>query len=115
VVPGHLHRAVQPPAPAFWASVQAPASFGQHHGGAERQERAEAKAERLLRAELKQRGWDARELARRRKGDRQKAKLALRLRQQTTMTWGWIAEKLVMGAAGYAANCVRALSGREGQ
>jgi putative transposase len=92
---------------------QMSASFGQHHGGAERQESAAAKAERLLRAELNQRGWDVKELARRRKGDPQKAKLALRLRQQTTMTWGWIAEKLAMGVAGYAANSVRALSARK--
>jgi hypothetical protein len=44
----------------------------------------------------------------RRKGDRQKARIATRLRQETTMTWDWIAEKLAMGAGAYAANCARA-------
>src|SRR3982074_921393 len=50
------------------------------------------------------------DLARRRKGDKHKRKIALRLRRETTMTWEWIAQRLEMGAAGYAANCVRALN-----
>jgi hypothetical protein len=38
--------------------------------------------------------------------------LAQRLRQETTVTWNWIARGLVMGASGYAADCVRSfLSG----
>jgi hypothetical protein len=43
----------------------------------------------------------------RRKGDL-KIKIARRLRQETTMTWAWIAEHLAMGAGGHAANRVRA-------
>jgi hypothetical protein len=87
--------------------------FGKHHDGPERHESAVAKAERLLREELRRRNWGAEDLARRRKGDRQKAKIALRLRQETTMTWDWIAEKLAMGAGAYAANCVRVARGEE--
>ena len=34
--------------------------------------------------------------------------MAKRLRRETTMTLGWIAEQRAMGAAGYAANCLRA-------
>jgi hypothetical protein len=38
--------------------------------------------------------------------------LAQRPRQETTVTWNWIARGLVMGASGYAADCVRSfLSG----
>jgi len=78
------------------------------HGGSERQETAEAKAERLLSEALKQRGWDVAELVRRRKADGEKLKIAKRLRHGTTMTWAWIARHLEMGTAGYVANSVRA-------
>jgi hypothetical protein len=45
-------------------------------------------------------------------GDRAKAQIAQRLRQETTVIWDWIARRLVMGASGYAANCGRSfLSG----
>jgi hypothetical protein len=55
---------------------------------------------------------DGGELKRCKKGDWAKAQIAQRLRQETTVTWGWIARGLVMGASGYAANCVRSfLSG----
>jgi len=46
-------------------------------------------------------------LERLRKGDSRKIKIATRLRQETTMTWEWIAENLRMGAAGDAAKRVR--------
>jgi hypothetical protein len=41
------------------------------------------------------------------KGDPAKVKIARRLRQETTMTWDWIAQRLNMGAAGYAAQFLR--------
>ena len=82
-------------------------SFGLHHDGGERQESAEAKARRLLAEELGRRGWSQEDLARLQKRDRQEVKIASRLRQETTMTWDWIAERLEMGATAYAANCVR--------
>lgn len=77
------------------------------HGGDEREETAVARAERLLNEELKRRGWDETELARRRKSDGKKLEIAQRLRSETTMTWAWIASHLQMGTAGYAANSVR--------
>ena len=63
----------------------------------------------ILREELKRRGWDHKELTRRKKGDRAKAQVAERLRRETTMSWKWIANVLTIGAAGYAAASVRQL------
>jgi REP element-mobilizing transposase RayT len=77
--------------------------LGKHHGGPERQETAIAKAERLLAEELRRRKVRLEDLAERPKGDRQKARIALWLREETTMTWDWIAEKLAMGVGPYAA------------
>ena len=74
----------------------------------ERQETEEAKAERILAGELKRRKWSRKDLAQRRKGDKEKVKIAGRLRGETTMTLNWIAERLSMGVAGYAAQCLRA-------
>jgi hypothetical protein len=90
--------------------TQMEGGFGPHHGGVERRESAEAKAGRLLAEELKRRKWDRAELTRRRKGDRQKLELALRLRRETTMTWAWLAQQLALGTAGHAANGIRRLT-----
>ena len=67
-----------------------------YYGGAERQETAEARAERILAQELRRRQWGLGELARRRKGDKEKVKIGRRLRNETTMTLNWIAERLAM-------------------
>ena len=56
------------------------------------------KAEQLTRQELKQRSWSEAQLGRQRKGDPEKVRIALRLRQETTMTLSWIAQRLQMGA-----------------
>jgi putative transposase len=87
--------------------AQMESKFGRHHGGSERQETDAARAERLLAEELKRRRWTDGQLATRRKGDREKVKIARRLRGETTMTLEWIAARLNMGAAGYAAQCLR--------
>ena len=81
--------------------------LGRHHGGPERQETAASRAERLLAEELKRRGWTSGQLTGRRKGNREKVKIARRLRKETTMALDWIAQRLNMGAAGYAAHCLR--------
>ena len=70
----------------------------------DRQESGERKAERLVAEGLKTLGWDEKELALRRKGD--KGKLARRLRAQTTMTLAWIAQQLCMGSWTYTANLI---------
>jgi len=40
-------------------------------------------------------------------------KIALRLRQETTMTWGWIADQLLMGTGGSSANGVRVATAKK--
>jgi len=40
-------------------------------------------------------------------------KIALRLRQETTMTWAWITDQLLMGTGGSAANAVRAATAKK--
>ncbi|HRY50591.1 MAG TPA: hypothetical protein P5186_21280 [Candidatus Paceibacterota bacterium] len=71
--------------------------MGAQHYGAERQESGAAKAERLVREELAELGWEASDLAQRRKGDPGKVRIARRLWQETTMTLGWIARRLNNG------------------
>ena len=78
--------------------------MGAEHYGAERQETGEAKAERMVQTELERRGWTARTLAQKRKGDPVKIRIAQRLRAETTMTLGWIAEHLQMGTKSHLAH-----------
>jgi len=75
--------------------------MGAEHYGEERAQKAEAKAEQIIAEELKLRRWKEAELKKRSKGDAAKLSLAARLRDQTTMTAGWIAERLGMGSRGY--------------
>jgi hypothetical protein len=79
---------------------------GEHQGGEEKQESAEQQAERMVLGELSRRRWAEDELKRRRKGDREKVKMAARLRRETTMTLKWIAERLSMGTWTNVANCL---------
>ena len=67
-------------------------------------ESAEALADRLVAGEMKRLGWTEPTLAERRKGDPAKVALARRLRRETTMTLGWIAERLKMGTRSYLAH-----------
>ena len=75
--------------------------MGEHHYGEERVETEHESAEGIVRDGLKRLGWKAGDLARRRKGDPEKLKLALRLRKETTVTVKWIAERLRMGTWTY--------------
>ena len=79
----------------------------QHHGAALRAS-DEQRAERLAGQMVRELGWTETELRQQRKGDRQKARMAARLREETTMSWNWIAKRLVMGHWRTAANAVRA-------
>lgn len=78
------------------------------HYGPELREADAAHAEKIVRAELRQRRWTQASLGERRKGDPEKIKMALRLRQETTMTLKWIAQRLNMGTWTYASNCLGA-------
>jgi hypothetical protein len=82
-------------------------SFGAHHGGEEREESCQGQAERLLESELKRLGWTKEDLAGRPKGDARKVQVAQRLREETTMTLAWIAERLLMGSASTVAQSLR--------
>src|SRR5207249_7686282 len=78
--------------------------MGGEHYGPERQESAQAKAERIVAEELRRAGWTAKTLEHQPKGDPTKVKIAQRLRQETTMTLAWIAERLRMGTKTHLAH-----------
>ena len=80
---------------------------GKQHCGEELRESEEQKAGRLIGQALKQFKWTEEDLKARRKGDMMKARLANRLRSETTVTWPWIAERLAMGHWRTALNAVR--------
>jgi hypothetical protein len=52
-------------------------------------------------------GGDKKELPRRRKGDPQKAKLARRLRRETTLSLKWIVQRLPMGSRTCVSNLLK--------
>ena len=74
---------------------------GDWHYGPELMESAEAKAGRLIAVELQRQGWTGDELQTHWKGSEFRVRLASKLRAETTMTLGWIAERLHMGTRGY--------------
>jgi hypothetical protein len=78
---------------------------GDHYGPELRQADA-LHAEGLVQAQLRRRTWTEAELNRRRKGDPDKVEIAWRLRQQTTMTLKWIAQRLRMGTWTHVSNCL---------
>ncbi len=77
---------------------------GKWHYGEALQESAQARAERIVKEELSRRKWVEKTLAGRRKGDSEKLAIAERLRRETTVTLGWIAERLQMGTPTHLAH-----------
>ncbi len=77
---------------------------GKWHYGKELRESAEAKAERLIAEAGRSEGLTRERLQRWRKGHPAKVRLALKLRTQTTVTIGWIAERLQMGTRAHLAH-----------
>lgn len=71
--------------------------MGEHHFGEERMETEQERAEGIVLEGLKRLGWKETDVEIRRKGDREKLKLAVRLREETTVTVKWIAARLRMG------------------
>jgi putative transposase len=69
-----------------------------------RREAEAQKAERIIAEEMARLEWPEKHLAQSRKGAREKVNLAFRLRRETTVSVGWIAERLRMGARTYATN-----------
>jgi hypothetical protein len=70
---------------------------GENHAGPELAESDEQKALSIVERELRRRQRTREQLTRRRKGDKRKVRIALRLRRETTMTLKWVAEQLAMG------------------
>ena len=77
---------------------------GASHYGAERREQDEEKARRIVEERLKKLGWTENELAEHGKGNKEKVKIARLLRQETTMSLKWIAQRLHMGSWTYVSN-----------
>lgn len=75
--------------------------LGAEHYGQERAESELAKAERIIAEEARHRKGASEDWQARPKGAAEKVALAARLRAETTMTLGWIAERLGMGTRGY--------------
>ena len=72
--------------------------LGPEHYGEERQESQEEKAEQVVAEELRRRRWEEAALGQRAKGDPEKVKIVMRLRNERLMTVTWIAERLQMGS-----------------
>ena len=71
------------------------------HFGEQLQESAQERAEGLIRAGLKRKGWTEKDLQERRKGDELKVRLVEQLRAETTVTLRWIAARLCIGTRGH--------------
>ena len=82
----------------FRKELLAQMNAGPEHYGQEIRESGEEKAGRRIKDELKKLGWTESQLMDRPKGDPEKLRIARVLRQETTMTLGWIAQALHMGA-----------------
>jgi putative transposase len=72
--------------------------------GDEIKESEEHKAERLIKGQLRLLGWTNSDLPQAAKGDKRKIRIAKLLREQTTMTLKWIAQRLHMGVWTHLAN-----------
>jgi putative transposase len=72
-----------------------------HYGEELQQQSGEDKAEGIIQDELKRRGWTAGKLLAMSKGHKFKVRLAQRLRAETTVTLGWIAQRVSIGSRGY--------------
>ena len=72
--------------------------------GDEIKESEQHKAERIVKGELTRLKWTDKDLRQTPKGEKRKIRIARRLREETTMTLKWIAERLNMGTWTHVAN-----------
>ena len=72
--------------------------LGPEHYGQERQESQMVQAEQVVKEELRRRRWTETTLGERKKGEIEKVKITVRLRQETLATVAWIAARLQMGS-----------------
>ncbi|MGA2748773.1 MAG: transposase [Verrucomicrobiota bacterium] len=82
---------------------------GPQHCGEELKESDEHRAQRLIAEMLRDAGWNAADLEEQPKGQAKKARMAARLRAETSMTWPWIASHLSMGHWRTAYNATRTI------
>lgn len=80
---------------------------GEHHDGDAKRETEEQRAERIVGEELRRRRWSKADLGQRRKTEREKVAIAVRLRRETVQTLDWIAQRLQMGCRHTLANCLK--------
>ena len=73
--------------------------LGENHSGELRQETAEQKGHRVITEELARLGWQESDLASRRKADPDKLAIAVRLRNETTLSIKWIAARVRIGSS----------------
>jgi hypothetical protein len=76
------------------------------HHGAELGDADVPHAEGFVAREMCRLGWTEADLAERRKGDPKKVRIAWCLRQESTMTLKWIAQRLKMGKWTTVSNCL---------
>jgi putative transposase len=79
----------------------------EHHYAKERVETDQEKAERIVRVGLKRLRWGEEQLRLRRKSDPKKIALAKELRNRTSVSLKWIAERLQMGSWSHVSNLLR--------
>jgi REP element-mobilizing transposase RayT len=72
--------------------------LGRNHSGVLRRESEWARADKIVAQELRRLGWRESDLTQRPKSDAAKVAMAARLRHQTTLTIGQIAQRLHMGS-----------------
>ncbi len=89
-----------------------PNNCGEQHYGEEIAESVEAKARKIIAEDLKRLGWQESELPLRRKADPGKARIARRLRRETTVSKRWIAEQLRMRSVSKVNYCLAKRTGR---
>jgi REP element-mobilizing transposase RayT len=73
--------------------------LGQHHCGELHRQAAEAKAERIIKEEMRRRGWKELDLKERRRNDPDKLEMAARLRRETTLTIRDISARVHLGTS----------------
>ena len=88
--------------------AQMAGGMGPEHYGEERRESEVEEAEGIVRSELRKARWNEAKLWSTPKGHKLKVRVALRLRAETTVSYGWIAERLRMGSRSNASNLVYA-------
>jgi len=76
---------------------RAEGQLGEHHYGKLRRETTEAKAQRIIAAELHRLGWQEKDLESQRRSHPAKLQMAMRLRRETTLTIKEISARLHLG------------------